>query len=355
MKSICFLFPCFSYGPCGGFKVVYEYANYLASVGYKVTIVYPGLYIPHHFSFLYNMKRLLLYIGFCTFRSHKQKWFKLDERIEERMVPILKSRYVGAHDVYVATSVGTAIHLKEFLEPLSKKYYFIQGFENWYVSEDVLRSTYRFGFKNIVVSNWLAKEVLKSGGECTIIKNGFDFNYFHLAKRIEERNPLQISMLYHNDKNKGCDYGIKALELVKQKYPSLKATLFGYPKRGDDIPGWIDYYQSPDKITHNCIYNSSSIYLAPSLQEGWGLTVGEAMICGAAIVCTSTNGFKEMVEDGISGIMVQIKDENALADAIISLIENNDLRIRLAHNGIKKIAGFTWTNSFKQFENLIGD
>lgn len=44
------------------------------------------------------------------------------------------------------------------------------------------------------------------------------------------------------------------------------------------MPGWIEYYRQPDRDTHNRIYNSSSIYLASSLQKGWGLTVGEAMI-----------------------------------------------------------------------------
>lgn len=42
------------------------------------------------------------------------------------------------------------------------------------------------------------------------------------------------------------------------------------------MPGWMEYYRQPDRDTHNRIYNSSSIYLASSLQEGWGLTVGEA-------------------------------------------------------------------------------
>lgn len=352
-KSICFLFPCFSYGPCGGFKVVYEYANYLASKGYEVTIVYPGLYIPGNFSLLINIKKLLLYALYSTFKDFKQKWFNLDKRIKERKVPILNLKYVGDYDVYVATSVGTAIHLNEFKIPLHKKFYFIQGFENWYVSESVLRSTYCYGFKNIVVSDWLAEEVRKSKADCTIIKNGFDFEYFKLYHKIEDRDRLHISMLNHVDKNKGCKYGIEALELVKQKYPALKATLFGYPQRDKNIPDWIEYYQAPDKKTHNEIYNNSSIYLAPSLQEGWGLTVGEAMICGAAVVCTDTKGFREMVTDGESGLMVPIKNSEALAEAIISLIEDNERRIKLAKNGVKTISNFSWEKSFVQFEKLI--
>lgn len=36
------------------------------------------------------------------------------------------------------------------------------------------------------------------------------------------------------------------------------------------MPGWMEYYRQPDHDTHNRIYNSSSIYLASSLQEAWG-------------------------------------------------------------------------------------
>lgn len=352
-KSICFLLPCISYGPSGGFKVIFEYANYLVSQGYQVSVIYPGLYIPKNFGIIYNLKRLLLYFFYRTIKDYKQKWFTLDKRIKEILVPILSLKNVGKYDYYVASSVGTAIHLESFNIPQKSKIYFIQGYENWYVSDDTLKSTYKFGFKNVVISDWLANEVRKSGANCTVLKNGFDFEYFKLSNIIENRNKLSIAMLYSKEATKGCIYGIDALKIVKQKYPDIKVTLFGYPNRSKDIPYWIDYYQAPDKETHNRIYNESSIFLAPSVQEGWGLTVGEAMICGAAVVCTDTKGFLEMVTDKESGIVVPIKNSKALADAIILLIENNDLRINIAKMGASKILEYSWNNSFEKFVELI--
>jgi glycosyltransferase involved in cell wall biosynthesis len=229
----------------------------------------------------------------------------------------------------------------------------IQDFENWGVTEENVYDTYNYGFKNIVISKWLADRVHRCGAECTIIPNGFDFSYFTLRTPIENRNRYSISMLYHLNERKGCADGMDAVCFVKKKYPQLVVTFFGVPERPKDLPEWIEYYQQPDKDTHNRIYNESSIYLAPSRQEGWGLTVGEAMICGAAVVCTDTQGFKEMVVDGVNGLISPVSDSKKLADNIIKLLEDDRLRQELALAGNKSIQKFSWTRSYALLRNMI--
>lgn len=209
------------------------------------------------------------------------------------------------------------------------------------------------GFKNIVISSWLGNRVKKSGADYTLIKNGFDFNYFKLTNPIETRNPFHISMLYHWSSRKGCDFGLAALKKLKIKYPQLSATFFGTPNPPEDLPEWIEYCQKPDKDTHNRIYNESAIYLAPSLQEGWGLTVGEAMICGCAIVCTDTLGFKEMVVDGENGLIAPIGNAEALADKMESLLKDDCLRQEIAKRGNASIQQFTWDDSYNKLKKLF--
>ena len=160
-------------------------------------------------------------------------------------------------------------------------------------------------------------------------------------------------MLYHKNKLKGCSYGIEALTIVKQRYPQLKALFFGVPERPANLPEWIEYYRTPDCETHNRIYNESAIYLAPSLQEGWGLTVGEALICGAAVVCTEAKGFKEMVTDGETALICPVSNSRALADSIIRLIDNPSLRISMARKGNAAISQFTWDASYDKLKHLL--
>lgn len=339
--------------PAGGYKVIYEYANRLQHDGYKVYIVYPGTMLFKTRSLLSKCNQIRKYIFLLLRGASCKRWFALDGRISERMTLSLNYRDVPKTDFYVATAVLTSTYLKDYPISRNRKLYLIQDFEAWGVTEDFVRETYRYGLKNIAISNWLADEIYKSGATCTIIKNGFDFTYFQLRTPIEQRDRFHVSMMYHTSKRKGCQDGINALKKVKEIYPQLSATLFGVAKMPKELPAWIEYYQSPTKDVHNRIYNESSIYLAPSHQEGWGLTVGEAMICGAAVVCTDTLGFKEMVIHEENGLMCSVKDVAALANNIKRLIEDNAQRIKLAKKGNETIQKFRWDSSYKKFKNLL--
>lgn len=350
-KRIIFLMPGSGRKPAGGYKVVYEYANRLDMDGYQVKIVYPASLFFYTATLKEKLKSILRYFYYLLWGFKGNKWFSINHSIKESLVPSLSKIWVGKADIYVATSVQTAMYLKKY--SIGEKIYLIQDYENWFVSDKQVNETYRYGFHNIVISDWLHKKVTDAGANAVIIKNGFDFYFFKFYKSLESRNPLSISMLYHNDERKGCKYGLEALEIVRLIFPNITATLFGVPTRPSWLPDWIKYYQQPDKITFNKIYNNSAIYLAPSLTEGWGLTVGEAMICGASIVCTDTLGFREMVKNEVNGLIVPIADSKALAKALIKLITNQSYRINLAKQGMSSIRSFNWDLSYKKFKEVI--
>lgn len=354
-NSICFLMPAPCLTPTGGFKVVYEYANRLACDGYEVHIVYPSTPDFKNISLKLKGRAILKFFYRQFLRMIFKSWFNIDYRIKKHYTLSLNYNNVTKTDYYVATGVHTAYSLKDYDINLNRCIYLIQDFENWGVSEEYVYNSYQFGFKNVVISNWLAEKVKDAKASFILIKNGFDFEYFKLNIPIESKNKISVSMLYHDSERKGCAYGLKALSIVKEKYPDLKAVFFGTDLRPKNLPEWIEYYQCPDKETHNKIYNESAIYLAPSLQEGWGLTVGEAMICGAAIVCTDTLGFQEMVENDKTALISPIRDSQSLADNIISLIENDDLRIKIAKEGNQAIQKFSWNSSYQQFKSLLNE
>lgn len=355
MKSITFLMPGSGLRPSGGYKVVYEYANRLVNDNIEVHIVYPSSTQYNKLSLVQKVRAIARYLYWMVQSIFLKKWFNLDTNVKKHYILSLDYSNVPKTDYYVATAVSTAYALKDFNIDLKRCLYLIQGFENWGVTDEYVKNSYKFGFSNIVISDWLARKVDETKAPYIIIKNGFDFDYFHLSIPIEKKNKLSISMLYHDNSRKGCVYGIEALNIVKDKFPELKAVFFGTPSRPSNLPDWIDYFKKPDKVTHNKIYNESAIYLAPSIQEGWGLTVGEAMIGGAAIVCTDTLGFQEMVEDGKSALISPIKDSQSLADNIIRLIENDELRMRLAKFGHDEIQKFTWEKSYLSFKSKLSD
>ena len=352
-KSISFLFYGLQRKPIGGVKVALAYANYLETQGYNVHLVYSASLDFKWVSLNLKIKSILRYVYGYVFGFSAKSMYGINDKIKEHLTLSLNQRHVPRTDYYVATAIRTSAYLKDYEIHNESKLYLIQDFENWGLSDKQVFDTYRFGLKNLVISNWLKEKVQQAGASCTLIRNGFDFEYFKLSNKIEDRSPYIISMLYHDDERKGCIYGIDALNIVRTKYPQLKAIFFGFPERSCDLPEWVEYFRCPDKETHNRIYKTSSIYHAPSQQQGWGQTDGEAMNCGNAIVCTDIVGFREMVTDGKEGLIVPIENSTALADAIIKLIENPELRLRMAHTAVDTISNFRWDESFKLFESML--
>lgn len=339
--------------PIGGYKVVYTYANYLAAAGYDVTIIYPLTKYGCHANNGNILKIIIRYIKWKFEGMSGRDWFPLNNKVKERIVYSLDYTDVGKYDYYFATQIETSYPLSVYPTNNGQKYYLIQDYEIWQSTEERVKKSYSLGLHNITISDWLAEIVDEAGAKSTIIKNGFDFDYFKLTNPIERRNPKSILMLYHYDERKGVSYGLKAIYKLHEKYYDLSVTLFGTPERPKELPEWIKYVKSPSKEEHNEIYNNAAIYIAPSIQEGWGLTVGEAMICGAAIACSEAKGFKEMVEDNKNGVIFRTADVDDIVEKVSELIEDNERRIELAQKGNQSILNFTWQRSFALLESLF--
>jgi glycosyltransferase involved in cell wall biosynthesis len=90
-------------------------------------------------------------------------------------------------------------------------------------------------------------------------------------------------------------------------------------------------------------YNAATVFAYPSLYEGFGLPLLEAMACGTAVVTSNASSLPEVV--GIDGLIVDPRDVSGLAEAILSLALNDDLRQQLEERGQTRAKSFTWTNT----------
>ena len=353
MSTISFIFPHPVDGPTGGYKVAYEYANRLVADGHRVNIVYSGSIFWSKKTLFYKLTNCVRYIQRLIKGYSCRGWFPLDKRVKEHFTLSLNYRHVPQSYIYICTSPLTAMYVKDY--PTERKYYFIQGYENWGgVTDEILRKTYHYPLKKIVISDWLAKIMEEEGCEYTIIKNGFNFDDFTKSIEAGDRKKYSVAMMWSNVELKGCKYGIEALEKVTQRYPQMEVEMFGIVPRPTGLPCKYKYHQKPDRATLNRIYNENSIFLATSNIEGWGLTIGEAMICGAAVVCTDNAGYREMAVNEENALISPIKDSQGLADNIIRLFEDDALRCRIAKNGNGFIKQFNWDKSYLKLKETIG-
>lgn len=349
MNRINFILPYKPKRPTGGVKMMYEYANRLAKKGYKVHIYYPLKtgFINYRFPFI--VRWLLSKIeGFNTYR-----WFQFDSSITMSYINRVADKYIADADIIIATWWATASEMGKLSASKGKKINYIQGFENWAGHEDLLYESYRIeGATNVVIASFLKEIINKYSDNPTIvIENAIDNGYFKVIEPIKKRKSLSICMNYSSEPIKGSLYGIEALKIVKEQFQDVSVDMFSIYPRPDDLPEWISFYQTPDDLA--AVYNNNAIFISNSFTEGFGLVSVEAMACGCALICTDIPGHREFAIDGETALLVSAEDSERMAVNILKLIENNDLRIKLAEAGNDYVKKYSWDVATQKMEQVV--
>lgn len=101
----------------------------------------------------------------------------------------------------------------------------------------------------------------------------------------------------------------------------------------DELPEW---------------YGAAGALVFPSLKEGWGLAVLEAMSSGLPVIATDIPVLREYLTHGEDALLVPPADPERLADAMRSVLVDADLRARLAENGRAVAGRYTWEASARR-------
>lgn len=326
----------------GGYKVVYQYANLLSEYGYNVTIGYDCLEVGNKYRI--QNKYLKKIIGIYLLK--KFKWFDL-KNVYQLIISSIGDIKKTNFDIYIATAVNTIDHLIEGVEDTSKVTYFIQGLETWMKEYDPFK-TFSYPVNKIVISNWLSQLVSRYSKENQIYlcQNGIDHEIFNVSNPIELRENVSVCFLFHKDLTKGPDILEGTIKGLKYKYKNLKIYSFGAFEKPEFLNENDIYIQnaSPSQVSE--LYNSSSVFLSTSREEGFGLTGLEAMACGCALVTTKTNGAMEYANVSNSILCNNGKIDELIA-GVCTLFSNKELRINIAQNGYESATKFN-----KEVSNL---
>ena len=109
--------------------------------------------------------------------------------------------------------------------------------------------------------------------------------------------------------------------------------------RARQIEPYVSFLRQPDRDALIRFYNAADVLLAPSLYEGFGLTVLEAMACGTPTIVANASSLPEVV--GNAGILVEPLDVEAIADAVIRL-QDSAYRQKIVQQGLARVGQFTW-------------
>lgn len=187
-------------------------------------------------------------------------------------------------------------------------------------------------------------------------------------------NNLNILFVGRLEKRKGIETLFKAIPVVLDKLQDTQFYIVG--KDTDLAPDGGSYKQyllkNLDKKYHGNVkfigyvndtelknyYKNCDLFVAPSLYESFGLIFLEAMAWGKPVIGCKIGGVPEIVEDGKDGILIQPDNENALAGAIIKLINEEETRIKMGMDGRRKIEHILSIKNFAErtyniYKNII--
>jgi glycosyltransferase involved in cell wall biosynthesis len=96
-----------------------------------------------------------------------------------------------------------------------------------------------------------------------------------------------------------------------------------------------------DDLVH--LYNACDVFAFPSLFEGFGLPVLEAMACGRAVICSNTSALPEVAD--AAGLLFDPRSRQKIARALLDLLLDGELRARTERLGLQRAAQFSWRDS----------
>lgn len=231
-----------------------------------------------------------------------------------------------------------------------------KSFLHKWILKFVLRKADRIYSTSKVMAN---ETNLYSSKEIGIIPFGVDTEVFKpitIIKMFDE-DTLVLGTVKSLSYKYGIEYLLEAFKIIKEKLPDKKIKLLlvgdGILKKSLqrkakelNINNDVIFYGS---VPHNKVpemYNMIDIAVFPSVWESFGVSNLEAASCEKPQVASNLGGFPEIIDDGVTGFLVQPGNPKDIADKVIKLIDDKSLRIKMGKSARKKvIKEFNWNDN----------
>ena len=232
----------------------------------------------------------------------------------------------------------------------------------------ILKLLVNNSYKTLTNSSKTLKVSLENGLEkdkLEIIPFGVDTNIFKPNPVPREKKLFQILSVGYLIERKGFEYLIKSVNEVLKIHDNVKLKIVGTGPLENQIKNLIKELKLEKNVEIICnisdeklleLYNSSDIFVLPSIvdsqgnTEGLGVVLLEAMACKLPVIGSNIGGIPDIVHDRINGILVPQKNISKLSKSINELIENEDIRKSLAFNGFKMVREhFSWKKIAKDY------
>jgi len=199
----------------------------------------------------------------------------------------------------------------------------------------------------IAVSQSVATSIRTEGifqdDQITVVPNGIDFARFRASSGLASSGRPRVAMLGELTPNKGQIEFVRAAQSVAAEIDNVEFVIAGrdnsdgeYARRVKELIDEVDLNDRVQIIESTIdvaeVLSTVQVLVSASRSEAFGLVIVEAMAAGVPVVATATDGAREIISNGETGILVTIDDVSELAAAICRLLKNPEEQRRIADN-----------------------
>jgi len=199
-------------------------------------------------------------------------------------------------------------------------------------------------------------------GDYTIIPNGIDLKRFSdQVTPIEEYCDGKLNILFvgRPEKRKGLKHLLGAYKLLKNEMPQSRLIVAGpAPSRVlSKYQQYVSEHNLKDVVFTGYVsnedlpryYKTADIFCSPATEkESFGIVLLEAMATAKPIVASNMGGYASLITHGMEGLLVEPRDEKALALALIELLGDKSLREKMGEQGRLKAQDYSWEKVAEQ-------
>jgi glycosyltransferase involved in cell wall biosynthesis len=178
-------------------------------------------------------------------------------------------------------------------------------------------------------------------GKCAVIPNAVDASAFLHPRPTFASPRLKLGFLGRLDPVKRVDDLLDALALLGR---DVELHIFGDGEQREHLHTRTHELSLSDRVVfHGSVarpqqaLDQIDLLVLPSLAEGFGLVLIEAMAAGVPVIATNVSGIRDVVEHERTGLLVPVRSPRAIADAVVRLRDDAALRERLIEQGMTEV------------------
>jgi glycosyltransferase involved in cell wall biosynthesis len=188
-----------------------------------------------------------------------------------------------------------------------------------------------------------------------VVPYGVDTDFFSPASRPNATQGLRVLFVGSVGQRKGIRYLLDgfASAALPDSQLFFCGTMEGDANAFRKYSDWFEYLGPKPHAQMRRVYQSTDVLVLPSLLEGFGLVILEAMACGIPVIASTNTGGTDVIQDGVDGFIVPVRSAEAIQEKLEILYRDPERRLAMGRAARCKAERYTWARYERQIEEVF--